>query len=87
MVAIIEIGAHWNTQNTSQYITIHIVMYFAYSNGLPSQYCHHYAEGGSKGLGVEIVELDDMGNTAYWTRQGGVCVCVCVWIHKGEGNK
>ena len=30
-------GAHWNTQNTSKYI-----VYFAYSNGIPSQYCHHY---------------------------------------------
>ena len=37
-------GAHWNTQK--KYIKIHhnmcILVYFAYSNGLPSQYCHHY---------------------------------------------
>ena len=37
----IVMGAHWNTQ---KYITIHILMYFAYSNGLPSQYCHHYPQ-------------------------------------------
>ena len=37
----IVMGVHWNTQNTSKYITICIVMYFAYSNGIPSQYCHH----------------------------------------------
>ena len=36
----IVMGAHWNTQNTSKYTCI--LMYFAYSNGLPSQYCHHY---------------------------------------------
>ena len=35
----IVMGAHWNTQNTSKYTCI--LMYFAYSNGPPSQYCHH----------------------------------------------
>ena len=43
----IVMGAHWNTQNTSKHITILILMYFAYSNGLPSQYCHQGRGGPS----------------------------------------
>ena len=43
----IVMGAHWNTQNTSKYITIRILMYFDVFcvfqwAPLPSQYCNHY---------------------------------------------
>ena len=44
----IVMGAHWNTQNTSKYTCI--LMYFAYSNGLPSQYCHHYINPPTRAL-------------------------------------